>query len=209
MIGESAGIRLPDQISLDPVPAIFILVPRLPDMELRNGDIALLTDVTDESAGVLAELANDPSLPKYVGSHSFPTPYTKEAALDFIHLNRELFGKRFRIDFYIHFRGELCGVIEISDINHDDGNAHIGYWIAARFRGKGIATQSVRMVCSYSRDQMKLHKLHTRVLSFNTRSLSVLVANGFSIEGFLKDHFYLDGKYYAFYTMGKILEERE
>ncbi len=178
-------------------------------MHLKSGDIELLTDIPEDCAGDLAKLANDPAIRMNIGSHSFPLPYSRDDALDFMRLNRELYGKMFRIDFYIHFRNALCGVIEISDINRDDMNAHIGYWIGAAFRGMGIATESVRMVCSYSREQMKLHKLHTKVLTYNTKSLSVLVANGFSIEGFLKDHFYLDGKYYSFYQVGKILEEEE
>ncbi|EQD63814.1 acetyltransferase, partial [mine drainage metagenome] len=81
-------------------------------MELKSGDIELLTDIPEDCAEELAELANDPAIRMNIGSHSFPLPYSRDDALDFMRLNRELFGKKFRIDFYIHFREELSGVIE-------------------------------------------------------------------------------------------------
>jgi hypothetical protein len=57
-------------------------------------------DISDEDAVKLAELADDPSIVRNVGSHSFPHPYARVTALDFIHMNREMFHKRFRFDFY-------------------------------------------------------------------------------------------------------------
>jgi RimJ/RimL family protein N-acetyltransferase len=178
-------------------------------VQIKSGDLLLLEDIPDEDAGKLAVLADDPTISRNVGSHSFPQPYTKEAALDFMHLNREMFRKRFRFDFYIHYRKELCGVIEISDINYEDRNAHVGYWIGSGFRNRGIATKSLRLVCEFALAHLRMHKLHTRVLSFNIQSMQVLISNGFFIEGFLRDQFYLDGQYYGFYTMGKILEDEQ
>ena len=176
-------------------------------MQLKNGDLLLLDDIPDSDADKLASLANDATIYRNIGSHSFPHPYTKQAALDFLHINREMYRQRFRVDFYIHFRGNLCGVIEISDINYEDMNAHVGYWIGSGYRGKGIATQSLRLLCRFAHDNMKMHKLHTRVLSFNIQSIRVLISNGFFIEGYLRDQFFLDGQYYGFYSLGKILED--
>ena len=178
-------------------------------MQLKSGDLLLLEDIPDEDAAKLAALAGDPMILRNVGSHSFPHPYTKEAALDFMHLNREMFRKRFRFDFYIHYRDDLCGIIEVSDINYEDRNAHVGYWIGSGYRNRGIATESIRLICGFAHAHLRLHKLHTRVLSFNVQSMQVLISNGFFIEGYLRDHFYLDGQYYGFYSMGKILEEKQ
>jgi RimJ/RimL family protein N-acetyltransferase len=176
-------------------------------VQLKSGDILLLDNIPDEDAGRLADLADDPIILKNLASHSFPHPYTREAALDFIHLNREMFRKRFRFDFYIHYKDDLCGVIEISDINYEDRNAHVGYWVGSGYRGKGIATESLRLVCGFALASLKMHKLHTRVLSFNIPSMHVLVSNGFYIEGYLRDQFYLEGKYYGLYSMARILDD--
>ena len=145
-------------------------------MQLKSGDLLLLEDIPDEDAAKLAALANDPIILRNVGSHSFPHPYTKEAALDFMHLNREMFRKRFRFDFYIHYRDDLCGVIEISDINYEDRNAHVGYWIAASYRNRGIATESLSLISGFAHTHLRLHKLHTRVLSFNVQSKGITVS---------------------------------
>ncbi|MEM3675530.1 MAG: GNAT family N-acetyltransferase, partial [Thermoplasmataceae archaeon] len=141
-----------------------------------------------------------------IGSHSFPYPYTVSNAIDFITRNRYEGSRPFAIDFAIMHQGKFSGIIGISDIDYEDNKGHIGYWIKGDMRGKGIATESVRLLCRYSAENLRLHRLYTKVIHFNYPSVKVLLKNGFSIEGIERDSILLEDGYHSMFLFGKILD---
>lgn len=171
---------------------------------LKSGEITLESPIPVSSSDDLAVQANDSLIKEMIGSHSFPHPYRKRDALDFIEMNRMDGSTPFAIDFQILYGGKLAGVIGLKDINHVDRKAHIGYWIGAGFRRKGIATSAVRMVCDYAKTGLGLHRLYTGVFTDNVGSMKVLLNSGFTIEGIAKDDFLEDGKYRTSFHFARI-----
>ncbi|KAA8922319.1 GNAT family N-acetyltransferase [Thermoplasma sp.] len=151
----------------------------------------------------IADLANDRELVRSIGSHSFPYPYTREDAIYFIESQRSYGSEVFRVDFLIKFEGRPAGVIGLSEINRTDSNAHVGYWVGKKFRGKGIATEALHLIVKYSRD-MKIHRLYTSVVEFNFPSMIVLMRNGFRIEGRESDAIRIGGRYYDFIKFARL-----
>lgn len=173
--------------------------------ELTGRAISLSTDLKDSYAVKFASLANDPQIPRLIGSHGFPCPYREEDALNFFHMNRQTGKEVFAMDFLVFHEGELVGVIGLKDIDHQDRKAHVGYWIGKEFRSRGIASEALELVCQFSLETLKLNRLYTRVLENNPASMKVLLKNGFSIEGYERDSMFLDGKFISMFLFGRIL----
>lgn len=162
---------------------------------LKTGKIILSSPIPISSAEELAEAANDPHIKEMIGSHSFPYPYTKHDAVNFIEMNRMDGSKPFTIDFEIRYDGSFAGVIGLRDINFTDRKAHIGYWVYEKLRRKGIATESVKLLCEYADSKMGMHRLYTEVFTNNAGSVKVLLNSGFQIEGVARNDFLYNGEY--------------
>ncbi|MGC8608303.1 MAG: GNAT family N-acetyltransferase [Thermoplasmata archaeon] len=152
----------------------------------------------------IARLANDPSIKRSIGAHSFPYPYTKEDALFFIDSVRSYGNEVFKVDFLIKYNGRPAGIIGLSDINMYDRKAHVGYWIGKEFRNHGIATEALRTVIEYCKN-MGLKRIYTSVLDFNYPSMIVLLKNGFRIEGTEYSSYRLGKRYYSFIKFYKLI----
>lgn len=171
---------------------------------LEGKIVTLSNDLSEEHAKAIAELANEYDIMRNIGSHGFPYPYTLQDALFFISKNRETYSKAFAIDFLILVDNEIVGVIGLSDIDYDDRSAHVGYWIGKKYWNKGYASEALKLMREFASDELSLRRLHTSVLEYNPASLKVLLKNGFAIEGYSKDAFYFEGKYYAFFKLGRV-----
>jgi ribosomal-protein-alanine N-acetyltransferase len=53
-------------------------------------------------------------------------------------------------------------------------------------------------------ESLNLHKLHTNVVDANIGSARILEKNGYELEGRLKDHYFIEDKYYDALFFGKI-----
>ncbi|GGM69752.1 GNAT family acetyltransferase [Thermogymnomonas acidicola] len=173
---------------------------------LTDSLVELDSDLGTVDPRELAALANDPEIQRTIGGHSFPYPYTVFHASYFIDRNREINGRPFAIDFAIRdaVSHELVGIIGLSDLDSYDLDAHVGYWIGRKFWGMGYATRALSLVCDFAFRDLGMHRLHTRVLEDNLRSLRVLMKNGFQVEGYMRECFLRDGEFLSMFILGRI-----
>jgi predicted acetyltransferase len=83
-----------------------------------------------------------------------------------------------------HFRHYLCeSLIE--------GAGHIGYYISPEYRGKGYASQGLKLLINEVKDHISENEIYLRVNRENTASLRVMLNNG----GYI--HHEDDSKYYV------------
>ncbi|WP_445399128.1 GNAT family N-acetyltransferase [Streptomyces sp. LE64] len=73
--------------------------------------------------------------------------------------------------------GEVLGRVNLVDI--EDGEAELGYRIARRATGAGVATAAVRRVCETAH-RYGLRSLRARATAANTGSRTVLARTGFT-----------------------------
>lgn len=74
-------------------------------------------------------------------------------------------------------------------------------------RGKGYATEAIRLVAKHAFNKLNLHKLYTGMIKGNEVSKRAFEKVGFKVEGILREHFYLKGEYLDCYRMGLLKSE--
>jgi [ribosomal protein S5]-alanine N-acetyltransferase len=77
--------------------------------------------------------------------------------------------------------GEVVGRVNLYEVA--DGSAELGYRIAQKAAGQGLATSAVRKVCELASTEYRLTRLRARVTQDNPASRKVLEHNGFVVIG--------------------------
>jgi ribosomal-protein-alanine N-acetyltransferase len=77
--------------------------------------------------------------------------------------------------------GHLVGRVNLMDA--EDGEAELGYRVGARYAGRGIATQAVRLLCRTAATEYGLRALTAVTTLDNTASRAVLARTGFTETG--------------------------
>ncbi len=172
---------------------------------ITGESIVITTKFPNSKINEFISCANNIDLGFNLMNHGFPYPYTEEDAMNFIDKNREDGDKAFAFDFYILYENCIVGVIGLSDIDYENSRAHIGYWLGKKYQGKGIGTEALKLIIPFSRKTLKLHSLHTSVLTDNIASIIVLTRNGFSMDGIIKDCFMWKNKFYPAFLFSRFL----
>ncbi len=100
------------------------------------------------------------------------------------------------------------GNITLHQIDWRNMNAEIGVLIGEKkCRGKGYATEAIRLVIDHAFNKLNLRKLYTGMVKDNEASKRAFEKVGFKVEGILREHFYLNGRYHDCYRMGLLKNE--
>ena len=74
------------------------------------------------------------------------------------------------------------------------GTAEVGWWVAPRWWGRGVATAAVRRSIDYCFDDLDLHRLEAGVFLSNPASVRVAEKAGFELEGIGRDAYQKRGE---------------
>ncbi|MFE8694753.1 GNAT family N-acetyltransferase [Cytobacillus sp. FJAT-53684] len=91
-------------------------------------------------------------------------------------------------------RNQLVGIIESMDFSQKVNMVSIGYFLAEDYWGKGIATESVRMLVKFLFEEVNVNRIQAEVMPANEVSKKVLLKNGFMKEGLLRQAHSWSGK---------------
>ena len=86
----------------------------------------------------------------------------------------------------IFHKNHLIGRIGIHNIDKNNNNAMIGYWIDERYQGKGIITEGCKKIIDIGFNQLGLHRLEILVAIDNHKSAAIPIRLGFQKEGILR-----------------------
>ena len=95
----------------------------------------------------------------------------------------------------IWYRNRIAGVIGYNSIDWINRNAHIGYWLGARYQGKGIVTRACKALIDYAFNELELNRVEIRCATGNMKSRAIPKRLGFAQEGLVRqaewlyDHF--------------------
>jgi [ribosomal protein S5]-alanine N-acetyltransferase len=110
--------------------------------------------------------------------------------------------------FLIEVDGEPGGVISVSRVFRGPfQNAGIGYWVAQRLNGRGVATQAVRQVCEWGFGQAGLHRIEAATLVDNTASQTVLRRNRFTEIGMSPRYLHIAGTWRDHLLFARTIED--
>ncbi|BDR58131.1 GNAT family N-acetyltransferase [Xylocopilactobacillus apicola] len=88
---------------------------------------------------------------------------------------------------------KIIGIVELNDVNANERSGEIGYWLAEKFTGHGIATQSVKALVAVLSRAAGVHRFVIRTDPNNLASQQVAKNAGFIYEGIRReDHFTLN-----------------
>ena len=79
--------------------------------------------------------------------------------------------------------GELAGSIGCHLIDWLNRSCYMGYWLAAKFRGRGLMTQCCAAMLHHLFDDLMLHRVCIRCATGNTRSCAIPERLGFGAKG--------------------------
>jgi ribosomal-protein-alanine N-acetyltransferase len=82
---------------------------------------------------------------------------------------------------FVDEHGAVVGRFNLYDIQ--DGAADVGYRVAERVSGRGVATSGLRQLCRIARDNIGLRRLTAAASDDNVASQTVLVKAGFIAIG--------------------------
>lgn len=100
------------------------------------------------------------------------------------------------------------GNITLHQIDWRNRNAEIGIFIGDKqSRGKGYATQAISLMAEHAFSKLNLRKLCTGMIEGNEASKKAFEKVGFKVEGALREHFHLNGKYLDCYRLGLLRSE--
>jgi [ribosomal protein S5]-alanine N-acetyltransferase len=92
--------------------------------------------------------------------------------------------------------GEIVGRLNLTDIVRGAfENGHVGYWLDARFTGRGLMTRAIEALVEHARDELGLHRLQAATLAHNEASQGVLTRIGFERIGFAPGYLKIAGQW--------------
>jgi [ribosomal protein S5]-alanine N-acetyltransferase len=154
-----------------------------------------LRPITAEDAGPLARLLRaeraflapfEPERPE-----SFYTPDGQRERIEDLLLRRALgAGYLFAIDR----DGDLVGTLSVANVVRGPfGSANLGYWVAQRWNGQGVATAAVGHAVARAFGNLGLHRLEAGTLVDNVASQRVLEKNEFEQIGVARNYLRIAG----------------
>jgi len=117
-------------------------------------------------------------------------PNTEEDSKAFIHdvLEEAKQIPRERYVFAIIYQEIVIGAVEIMITNFTNQVGEIGYSINPYYWGKGIATESAKLVITFGFETLKLHRIYATCDPRNIGSSKVMEKIGMTKEGILREH---------------------
>ena len=139
----------------------------MPELQrLDDSHAAALLDFERENRAYFARTISDR------GDDYFATFPARHAAL-----LREQATGRCHFHVMVDEGGAVLGRFNLVDVA--DGGAELGFRMAERAAGRGLAKEGVRLVCERAREDYGLRRLIARAAPTNHASLAVLRATGF------------------------------
>ena len=132
-----------------------------------------------EDVKELAAIANNGNVWNNLRDH-LPHPYTVSDAQQWIAYCKE---QEIVVNFAIIYEDQLAGSIGCvpqKDVYRK--SIEVGYFVGEHFWGKGIATESVRILLDYIKTRFNVVRIYAEVFEHNKASMKVLQKNGFYLE---------------------------
>ena len=120
-------------------------------------------------------------LPWVVGMHSV----SEEA--DYVRFSHVEWDDHKLFDYGIFFADRFVGNCGVHTIAWEHERCELGYWIAGEYEGKGIMSESVRML-EAEMFRLGFHRVEIHCDPENHRSAGVPKRCGYTLEATLRDH---------------------
>jgi RimJ/RimL family protein N-acetyltransferase len=152
------------------------------------GDVVLLRPWREADVPGLVLAFSDPVMQRFSWR---ATAYTETDARDFLAEQEEARLRGEELNFALvepRDQDVLLGAVSLYEVRLDQGCAAIGYWLAPEARGRGAATQAVRLLARWAFAGLGLARLELTCGPGNEASQHVAERCGFTREGLLRSY---------------------
>lgn len=147
--------------------------------------------VVKEDIDVLLNWENDPANWRF---SEIPAFYSKDSMQQFIESTHDLFLNN-QIRYMIIANEDLVGCIDLFDFDPFHLRAGVGILIDSRFRRKGYAKESLKLLQNYVFEELQLKQIYSKINNSNEASLALFKACGFELSGTFKSWINNNGLY--------------
>ncbi len=160
-----------------------------------RGDNIYLRAIESKDLDFLYELENDTNLWEISGT---VTPYSKQVlSLYLDNAHRDIYDvKQLRLCICSIKNDTVLGLIDLFDFDPKNNRAGVGIVVLKNTdKNKGIGSESLTLLCNYTKNVLNLRQLYANVLEGNEASIHLFQKHGFRKIGVKKDWIYSNGSY--------------
>ena len=138
--------------------------------------------------------AKDFDIAKYT---TLPHPYKLKNAEDFVKITHQKIRKKkaFELGIELKETKEIIGMVSLMNIDYDNKNAEVGYWLGKKYWGKKLMKEAVKLILNFGFKELKLVRIYARVMHPNIASAKLLEKLGFQYEGRMRKTTLRKGKW--------------
>lgn len=161
----------------------MLALPRLADDRVRLRPFGL------DDVPLVVEACRDPLTQAFT---RIPHPYDEEDAREFIagSASRRMTGESIDLAIAAREDDRLLGAIGLIIDRHDAERAEIGYWVAPRERGRGVAGRALALLSAWAVTEGRFARIDLQAALANTASMRVAQRCGFVREATLRGAWY-------------------
>jgi diamine N-acetyltransferase len=105
-------------------------------------------------------------------------PFSRDLMQRFVESGHDLPAHR-QVRYMICRGNEVCGTLDLFDVDLMHQRAGIGILVTAPHRGNGVALQALDLAAVYCRDVLLFHTLHASVMSDNPAAIGLFERAGY------------------------------
>jgi len=103
--------------------------------------------------------------------------------------------------------GELAGAATLWGVDTHSRVAHAGLSLRPSFRGRGLGTDTVRLLCRYGFEVRGMHRMQVETLAGNAAMIRAATQAGFTREGTLRQAAWVTGEFVDEVILGQLVSE--
>jgi RimJ/RimL family protein N-acetyltransferase len=103
--------------------------------------------------------------------------------------------------------GELAGAATLWGVDNHNRVAHAGLSLRPSFRGRGLGTDIVRVLCRYGFEVRGMHRMQVETLASNAAMIRAATRAGFTREGTLRQAAWVTGAFEDEVILGQLASE--
>lgn len=172
-----------------------------------RGKLITLRRPRRSDASVIRSIANNRSVSKYLPE--MPHPYSEGNARAMIneshHYGRT--GSAYTFCIVENSNSDLMGCVGLRNVNSNDRNAEMWYWLGRKYWHKGYASDAVRLTLQFAFESLHLMKVYAVVQESNVASVNLLERHGFTREAHWRKGSFMNGRWYDVYGYGILRNE--
>lgn len=104
--------------------------------------------------------------------------------------------------FVVDLDGDAVGSASLFGFDLFAGHAEVGITLVPEARGRGVGSAAMRQLVEFGFTRRNLRRIHLQAIASNTGALRSYEKAGFVVEGRLREHAWVRGRYEDIVLMG-------